>query len=58
MRRHFTGTLEGCGRLNDGFWQMMGKNTRLESLMIDGYLTAELDYGEIGLRIAYSRVGA
>lgn len=58
MRRNFTGTLEGGGRLNGGFWQMMGKERRLESLMIDGDLTAELDYGQIGLRIAYSLVGA
>lgn len=58
MRRHFTGTLEGCGRLNGGFWQMMSKNSRLGSLMVDGDLTAELDYGQIGLRIAYSRMGA
>ncbi|WP_448243008.1 hypothetical protein [Pseudoxanthomonas mexicana] len=58
MRRHFTGSLDGCGRLNGGFWQAMGKESRLGSLMIDGDLIAELDYGQIGLRIAYSRVGA
>jgi hypothetical protein len=58
MRRNFTGTLEGGGRLNGGFWQMMGKNTRLGSLILDEHVIAELDYGQIGLRIAYSSVGA
>ena len=32
MRRHFTGSLDGCGRLNGGFWQAMGKESRLGSL--------------------------
>lgn len=54
MRRHFTGSLDGCGRLNGGFWQRMSKDRRLRSLEIDCCEPVELDYGQIGIRIAYS----
>ena len=57
VRRGFRGTLDHCGRLSGGFWTNMSKVRRLSSLYINDVPCAELDYGQIGVRIAYSKVG-
>lgn len=58
MRRHFTRTLGECGRLNGGFWQGMKKKLRLSSILINDLETVELDYGQIGIRVAYAHCKA
>lgn len=58
MRRVFTRSLEECGRLYGGFWQDVSKLRRLSSLYIEGGYVVELDFGQIGIHVAYAHVGA
>ncbi|MEY8144707.1 hypothetical protein, partial [Falsihalocynthiibacter sp. CO-5D18] len=46
------------GRLYGGFWQGMKHDARLETLLINGDSTVELDYGQAGLLLLYGLVGA
>lgn len=60
LKRYFTqGDLSFAsgGRLYGGFWQTMSKADRFETLLIDDEDCVELDYGQMGLRIAYGSVG-
>ncbi|WP_025898207.1 hypothetical protein [Sneathiella glossodoripedis] len=55
LKRIFThGSFESGGRLYGGFWQQLRKTERFEGLTIQGERIAEVDYGQVGLRIAYS----
>ena len=59
LRRIFTrGRFDCGGRLFDGFWQLLGKKKRLESLFIDEEEIIELDYGQMSVRIIYGLCGA
>lgn len=49
-------SLDYGGRLCGGFWQNMPKQRR-RHLLIDGEPVAELDYGQVFLRLAYGLVG-
>lgn len=56
MRRLFVQSFEGCGRLYGGFWQKPGvtKETRRSCLLIEGGDVVELDFGQVGVHIAYA----
>lgn len=59
LRRRFTnGHFESGGRLWGGFWQDVKKERRRDGVWIDGEPTVELDYGQVGPRLAYSLAGA
>ncbi|MBS9478995.1 hypothetical protein [Ancylobacter radicis] len=63
MRRHFITALpEGQefdrgGRLFGGFWQNL-PSARRGGIRINGEPVAELDYGQMAVRLAYAHVGA
>ncbi|WP_247879110.1 hypothetical protein [Brucella sp. 6810] len=58
LRRIFTnGSFTSGGRLYGGFWQTIRANERAGSVFIDGENVAELDYGQMGLRILYGHAG-
>jgi hypothetical protein len=50
------GSFEEGGRLYGTFWTGL-KKTRRQYLRIDGEPVAELDYGQMGLRLLYAQVG-
>ena len=54
LRRIFNNrSFEQGGRLFGGFWEAMGKDTRLESIEIDQEPVVELDYGQMSARVIY-----
>lgn len=58
LRRIFTnGSFRSGGRLYGGFWQNIKAEERGYSVFIDGENHAELDYGQMGLRVLYGHVG-
>jgi hypothetical protein len=66
MRRHFSmpkglpnaaPSFDRCGRLFGGFWQNM-KSSRRAGIRIEGESIVNLDYGQMGARLAYAHVGA
>jgi hypothetical protein len=50
------GSFEEGGRLYGSFWTGL-KKTRRQYLRIDGEPVAELDYGQMGLRLLYAQAG-
>jgi hypothetical protein len=50
------GSFEEGGRLYGTFWTSL-KKTRRQYLRIDGEPVAELDYGQMGLRLLYAQAG-
>ena len=59
LRRVFNnGSFEEGGRLWGGFWMNLSKTARRNDLYIDGEAIAELDYGQMALRLLYGHVGA
>ena len=46
------------GRLYGGFWQRLKHSERLEGIIIDDNIIAELDYGQMGLLLLYGLEGA
>lgn len=59
MRRIFTmGGFATGGRLYGGFWQTMPRHDRDRGLAIQGEPIVTLDYGQLALRVAYSKVNA
>jgi hypothetical protein len=59
LRRHFSdGEFDKGGRLFGGFWQPMKKTERGQALRIAGEAVAVLDFGQMGLRMAYAQEGA
>ncbi|MXN66710.1 hypothetical protein GR183_17485 [Stappia sp. GBMRC 2046] len=59
LKRHFNnGSLEQGGRLFGGFWQHLGRADRLQRLRIDGERVADVDYGQLYLRLCYVVEGA
>ncbi|MDQ0510633.1 hypothetical protein [Ancylobacter amanitiformis] len=66
LRRHFVRqagdtdaafTFDLSGRLFGGFWQTM-KSERRAGIRINGEPVAELDYGQMAVRLAHAHVGA
>lgn len=58
LRRIFTNnSFTSGGRLYGGFWQTIKAEEREYSVFIEGEDHAELDYGQMGLRILYGCVG-
>ena len=54
LRRIFTKErFDHGGRLFGGFWQELGKESRLEGLVLDDDGIVELDYGQMAPRILY-----
>lgn len=54
LRRIFNnGSFEQGGRLFGGFWEAIGKDTRLEGIEIDQEPVVELDYGQMSARVIY-----
>lgn len=54
LRRYFTcSSFESGGRLFGGFWQRLNERERLEGILINGEEVAELDYGQVAVRILY-----
>lgn len=59
LRRIFNnGSLEHGGRLFGGFWQNLSSEARLEGIRIDGMRVASVDFGQMGVRLAYALAGA
>jgi len=59
LRRIFNnGSTALGGRMFHGFWQTLGKASRLEHLLINGREVASLDFSNMGVRLAYAAVGA
>ncbi len=59
LRRVFTqGRFDSGGRLYGGFWQLLGKATRLKGLTLTREEVVELDYGQMNPRILYGLCGA
>lgn len=58
LRRYFSrGSWFSGGRLFGGFWQPIGKQERLENLLIDGESVVSLDYVSMAAALAYAYVG-
>ena len=59
LRRVFNnGSFNQGGRLFGGFWMELKKERRREDLRIGGLAIAELDYGQMALRLLYGMRGA
>lgn len=59
LRRIFNDArMDRGGRLYGGFWQRMSAKSRQEDVWINGEAVASLDFGQCGVRIAYSLVDA
>jgi hypothetical protein len=55
LHRFFNnGVFDQGGRLFGGFWQSLGSDQRLGGIWIGGERVAELDYGQMSLRLLYS----
>lgn len=58
LKRIFTcGGFDNGGRLYGGFWQPMGKHSRLRYLRVNGEDLVELDYGQVMPRLLYTAAG-
>lgn len=58
LRRYFNNNcFEHGGRLFGGFWQHMSRQAR-KNIVIDGYDTVTLDYGQMIARVLYGLAGA
>jgi hypothetical protein len=59
LRRIFSRkSFESGGRLYGGFWQSLNEYERLQGILVDGEEVAEIDYGQVAIRIMYGRVSA
>jgi hypothetical protein len=59
LRRVFNnGSFREGGRLWGAFWLNLSKAKRKAGITIEGHPIAELDYGQMGLRLLYGLVGA
>jgi hypothetical protein len=56
--RVFSETLDGGGRLYGPFWIGMRKDDRTRAIRLDREPIAELDFGQMNLRIMYAEEGA
>lgn len=58
LRRIFSnGCWDQGGRLYGGFWETMARAQRFRHLRIDGERIANVDYGQLYLRLAYAEEG-
>lgn len=59
LRRIFNnGSFEHGGRLFGGFWQGLSSEERLNGIRIEGVPVASVDFGQMGVRLAYALAGA
>lgn len=57
LRRVFTrNRWDSCGRYYGGWWMPLGKEERLERIVLDGHRVAELDFSAMMVRLAYGLV--
>jgi hypothetical protein len=55
LRRYFSrGSFQSGGRLFGGFWQNLGRQSRLRGLRINGEPVISLDYSQFNPLLAYS----